>query len=146
MSDLDRILAEELSPDADELPPYVPGIIAGEAAHRLTTGSVSPALERARVPTQFSATSQPLERRPMSASLRRRLRREDADAVNDMAIAQALEGNRYARDYLRDTLEGKPGVGERSGEEPDGGAYVERLLEIRYRVRERQGADISDET
>lgn len=114
MSDLDRIFAEELS-DADQ-PAYVPGILAGEAANGVVYGTVPPALARARTATHFSSESQPLERSPMSASLRRRLRREDADAVNDRAIEDAKDGNRYAREYLRDTLEGKPGVRIADGE------------------------------
>jgi hypothetical protein len=139
MTDIDRILAEELSDTSVE--PWQPGNVARASIDSLT----HPKHAAARAAAGFSATSQPLERKPMGAAFRRRARREHFDAIVDVALDRAAAGSIKHMEFVRDSVDGKPGTSDRVDDADHGGDYREVLLTIRERVR-LKAADDSDIT
>lgn len=107
MTDIDKVLAEEGVADAQ---PYNPvGNVPSEVLNR-------PAFVASRTATQFTADSQPLERQPFSAALRRRGNRRRFDDLADAAYEAGIAGSVRHMELVRDSLEGKPGVRIADGE------------------------------
>lgn len=66
---------------------------------------------------------------PITQALAKKLTNKDADSIADVVIAQAMEGNPWAVQFLADRLEGKAIARNENGEPGDFDVTLKQLKE-----------------